>query len=83
MVDGAQAMGEGVREVPWDTEGGETQHREDVSSSVLGDLAVVFRMNVPAQTDGQEQPQQLQRTGQSQDGWPRSQNPTTQLNTGL
>lgn len=29
------------------------------AASVLGDLAVVFRMNVPAQTYGQEQAQQL------------------------
>lgn len=29
------------------------------AASVLGDLAVVFRVDVPAQADGQEHPQEL------------------------
>lgn len=35
------------------------------AASVLGDLAVVFRVDVPAQADGQEHPQELsgQRAG--------------------
>lgn len=40
------------------------------TASVLGDLAVVFRMNVPAQTDGQQYSQKLEKTNGSQHGQP-------------
>lgn len=39
--------------------GGQAGRWGTAAASVLGDLAVVFRMDVPAQADGQEHPQEL------------------------
>lgn len=41
--------------------GGRAGRWGTTAASVLGDLAVVFRMDVPAQADGQEHPQELWR----------------------
>jgi hypothetical protein len=57
---------EGAREPPgrsrWEMAG----RWGTAGASVLGDLAVVFRMDVPAQTDGQKHPQELEGEVESQ-----------------
>lgn len=57
----------GARETPCGPRGWGTGMAVGTAAvSVLGDLAVVFGMDVPAQADGKEHPQELSRKGMSQ-----------------